>query len=180
MKYFFLTADDENPLPVITNLHEQLDTRYLNKRDAHKLGRFSSLYVRQGLGLETLYADVLTRPIFMVTKGVAEVMSYYDTFIEYKIAALFALEDGVGKIYFIPILDQIDCLAEGTEFNRDRSVINRAVIDPEMTMGKAFFKLAGVKNTYVVVRLDFVESLLRRRAVGLKLEEISLNGRSGA
>jgi len=177
MKYFFLTADDDNPLPYITNLHEQLDVRKLNKQDAHKLKRVTSLNVEQESREKTLYADVLTRPLFMVTRGVAEVMSYYDATIDYKIAALFALKAKVGKTYFIPIMDRIDCLAEGTKLNRDHSVIRHAVIDPQKTMGKAVFKLAGVENTYIVARLDFAESLLRRRAVGLKFEEIALKAR---
>ena len=174
MKYFFLTADKGNALPHITNLHQQIDVRHLNKQDAHRLSRFITLQVHPNPGLETFYADVLTHPLFIVTKGIAEVMSLYDASIDYKVAALFDLEARIGKTYFVPILDQIDCLAEGTELNLDRRVIRRAVIDPDRTLGKAIFKLAGVKNTYIVVRLDFVESILRRQAAGISLEEICL------
>jgi hypothetical protein len=172
VKYFFFIADDENLLPYITDLHQQMDVRHLNKQDAHKIERFTTLSVEPND--ETLYADVLIRPLFMVSKSVAEVISYYDTSIDYKIAALFDLENKIGTTYYIPILDKVDCLTEDTEFNRDRSVIRNAVIDPKKTMGKAVFKLAGVKNSYYVARLDFVESLLRRKAIGLRLEEIQL------
>ena len=172
MKHFFLTADDGNPLPQIINLHNQIDIRHTNKQDARKIAQLTSLLVRHVHGVETFYADVLTHPLFMVSKGVAEVMSFYDASIDYKIAVLFDLEAKISKTYFIPILDHVECLAEGTEFNLDHSVIRHAIIDPNRTMGKPVFKLAGVKNTYIVIRLDFAESLLRRRAVGLKLKEI--------
>jgi hypothetical protein len=154
------------------NWYEQIDPRYLNKENARKLEYFNSLMVRPYA--ETFYPDILINPFFMVTKGVAEVLSYFDSSVDYKVAALFDLENKVGKTYFIPILEQIDCLAEGTEFNLDHSVIHRAVIDPNRTLGKALFKLAAVKNTYIVARLDFVECVLRRKALGVKLKEIEI------
>jgi len=175
LKYFLLTSDEKNRLPRTRNLYEQIDVRQLNKQHAHKLERFTSVEVEPHI--DTLYPDVLSKPLFMVSKGVAEVMSYYDSSVDFKIAALFDLENGVGTTYFIPIFDRVDCLTEGTEFSKDRGEIFHAVIDPGKTMGKAFFRLDGVKNTYVAARLDFVESLLRRKAIGLAIEEISIGSR---
>jgi hypothetical protein len=44
------------------------------------------------------------------------------------------------------------------------------IIDLSKVKDKCLFKIGGVKNTYVVARLDFIESILRRDASGFNLK----------
>ncbi|WP_442871175.1 hypothetical protein, partial [Acutalibacter muris] len=64
-------------------------------------------------------------------------------------------------------LIQIHCLAEGSEWNLDRSVLSKGVINLEPVGDTSIFQLADMKNIYTVIRVDVLESMLKRGARGV-------------
>lgn len=76
------------------------------------------------------------------------------------------------KLYHLPILKKIDCLLEESKTNLDRSEIKEAVLDYEKIKDYSLFQLDNVKGTHIVIRLDLLESALRRKMIGLCIREV--------
>lgn len=72
-----------------------------------------------------------------------------------------------------PILDEINCISEETQFNRIGNRIIRLVLDKEKIKPYAAFKIKDYGKNCIVGRMDFVESLLRRGVRGIRVEEVT-------
>ena len=80
---------------------------------------------------------------------------------------------GISKLYYLPILQEIECLSEKSELMPNRYGIVKAVLDLNKVGEHSIFKIGGVFDDYYVVRLDVAESFLRREAVGISLTEVA-------
>ena len=96
----------------------------------------------------------------------------YQPDVPYKGMKLWDKESGVNANYFLPILDEVDCMSDKTELNSVGNRIVKLVLDKEKIGTKVVFKIKGYDRKGIVGRMDFVESILRRDARGIKLEEI--------
>ena len=94
--------------------------------------------------MQMIFTDVLTSPCFMVSETIRNVVRKYDT-VPYTLGED---NDKCGKPYF------------GVD---KKSIEEKAVV--EITDGH---------NSHVIMRMDLVESILRRQAVGIGLREIQI------
>lgn len=168
MRYFIIEEDRKYVnLPKLLDFHKKIDVRDLRQGSYYKIPKRFILRI-QG-SPDTLFPEVLVHPVFMVTEEIKKVLDLYEPNMNYKEVILLDQEYGKTEKYFLPTLDEIDCLTEESEFNLDHSVLNKIAIDADKTLDKCIFSLSGVKNRHIVVRLDFVESILRRNARGFSL-----------
>ena len=83
--------------------------------------------------------------------------------------------NGFAEIYYMPVFPQYHCLSEETVFNNDYSVIQELILDKEkIKYVPPVFEVAEVEKDYLICRLDFIESILRRGAKGIKLAELKV------
>ena len=68
----------------------------------------------------------------------------------------------------------VDCLSIYSKLTKDRSTILEGVLNKGKVSDCSIFYLEGVGSLYTVVRMDLVESILRRGAKGLELNEVKL------
>lgn len=167
MKYYILKADERNPLPRVINWFEVINPDLVNSTHGHMLPRFTKLEIAHQE--EMIFPDILTHPVFMVSKNAAQIIRYYDSSVEFKYATLMDFESKENHTYFLPLLDSINCLSDDSELSLDKSVIKKAIINKKRVNGKQLFLLAGIKSPYICARLDIIESLLRRNVVGMSL-----------
>jgi len=171
MRYFLIETDKNYVYaPQIKNWFKQIDVRDLKKGSYDKIPK--RLLLRLIENPNTLFTDVITTPFFLVSKIVKEVAEKFEPNLHFKEFVLLDQMYGKAVEYFLPTLDEIDCLTEESEFNLDHSILTKIVIDLDKVGDNSIFVLSGVKNRYVVVRLDFAESMLRRNAIGFCLKEI--------
>ena len=76
--------------------------------------------------------------------------------------------------YFLPILPIINCLSNQSEFIHEDIDISRGVIIERETTGRGIFQLAGIETQRVVIRLDLLESILRREPISIRVQEIEV------
>lgn len=155
MNYFQISSEpDGNILPCIVKWMEKLDYHAVQRGEFYKLPRRTLLYVENHP--ETVFADVLEAPFLLVSDMVWEVMQLYDGNVAGK--EIILLDDIFGQtaVYHIPILK----VWQGPL--------------PEKWEGKAppFFRAKEGCHS-MIGRLDFVESILRRGAKGIRLREIA-------
>lgn len=181
MKFYLLGTDASyTNYPRIKKWFGRIDHRNLNIHDAYKIPYRQLFMVHESEN--TVFTSIVDRPFPMVSAEVKEVFDLYEPHIIYKEIVLLDQKYERAEVYYIPILEELDCLDGKSEYNLDHSLIKKGIIDYDKTKGKAVFRLKGFDHYYMVGRLDLVESILKRdvRGVGLKeLEVCNGNGLSG-
>lgn len=170
MKYFLIKTDEKNKIPYNINKNRGIDIRLLTREMAHKIPFLN--VVRMDFPKEGFLPDILSSPCILLTNICMEVVSMYDPDIPFKVVKAVDKKRGVNKTYFLPILEEIDCMSQQTQFHVMGKRVIHFVLDEEKVGAKAVFKAKGWDEPGMIARLDVVESILRREAKGMMMEEI--------
>ena len=144
MKFFLLGTDKGNHIPYSINKNRIIDIRYTDRR------------------------------LLLTSRVFANVIDMYVPGTIFKIVFLLEYESGVNAIYHMPFLEEVDCLSDQTIKNHGGTGLVQIVMEEEKVAAKPIFRIAGYTHPYVIGRLDFVESILRRGVEGITLEEVFL------
>lgn len=171
MRFYQLSWENiGNPVPKILNWTEKMDYHAVVHKEIWKLPERTLLYIEPNT--DTIFPDIINSPFLLVSDKMWEVMKKYRVHAEGKEVVLLDTINGHIGIYYMPHLKEYDCLSDKTVFNNDGSVIQKVVLDSrKLDKLPPVFRIAGVAKDYVIGRMDFVESILRRDAVGLKISE---------
>lgn len=173
MKFYILGTDEDfSNYPKIKNWFRKIDFKNFNIYDAYKIPQRQLLHIEESEN--TVFTSIIEHPFPLVLSEVKEVFDMYESHIIYKEVVLLDSKNEKTGIYYLPILEEVNCLNERSEFNLNRSIIRKGVIDYERTDGKAIFRLGGVNHYYMVGRLDLVESILKRNVRGIGLKELEV------
>lgn len=173
MKYFQLQEDERiTHRPQLVDVNDKMDTRDICMERAYRLP-YRELVLVRGKSA-TIFTDVITKPFLLVSEKVRNVILMYEPGIVMKELVLLDRENALAETYYLPILPEVDCLGEGTEYNPAHTALKKIVINREKAMGKTIFKLAGVKGQYIICNLDIVESILKRGCLGIGLTEVEI------
>lgn len=107
----------------------------------------------------------------MVSKKVKDIIMLYDPFIRFERIIFFSKERSKSAAYYFPFLEEIDCLLEGSEFNKAKSEVKHARVEKEKLAGKSIIRIGGLNGTCILISMDLANSILRRDAVGIGLRE---------
>lgn len=171
-KYYLLEADEGNNIPHVINRNDIIRIQDINQENAHRISTFSILEMT--LTNEATFPDVLHFPFFLVSREFTELARLYDEEIEYKYVKLLDKKNDQNRTYYLPILPEIECLSEKSNLNLNRSIIEKMVLSGEKIGERAIFRIKGFTRSYVVVRLDFAESMKRRNATGIVFKEVEI------
>lgn len=174
MKFFMMDWEENgNPVPRIVNWTEKVDFHAIQTGNLEKLPRRTLLYIENNP--DTVFSDIISSPFFLVSEMVWNVMKKYDIKRKGKQIVLLDGVYGFAEIYYLLQLEECECLHADTQFNNDSSIIRELILNRESAKNfPPFFKVAGLQKDYVIGRLDFVESILRRGAKGIRLIELEL------
>lgn len=84
------------------------------------------------------------------------------------------MECGINATYFLTIFDELECISDESQYNSAGNRILNLILDGEKIGTKAVFRVKGFTSNSIVGRLDFVESILRRDARGIRLIPIDV------
>lgn len=172
MNYYIMCLEERfSYAPDIINWYHKFDVRNICKKKAHLLPERELLEIRPSR--ETIFTDIISSPFLLVSETVKEIIQVYEPTIEYKDMVLLDTRTPQYALYYLPVLETIDCLSmEKTKFNALRGAILRMVLDKQKIEDKSIFKLVYLMKSYVIVRLDLSESLLRRDLLGVGLQKV--------
>lgn len=171
MRYFLIT-ENRNIIhkPHILNWNEKLDVRDIHPETAYRLPERELVFIRSSV--ETMFTDVISLPIFLISEKIKNVVKMYEPRVAMKELVLLDKVYGKAERYFIPLFEEIDCLGEGSIFNLNRSEVKKFVLDHKKIGESSIFRIAGVEKQYIVGNLDIVESILKRESFGMQLTEL--------
>lgn len=172
MKYFLIETDDKNKTPYGINKNRGIDVRLISRE------KFSTLplwnVVEMNFPEEGVFPDIICSPFLLLSEDCVKAVMMYQTDILYKGIKLWDSNSGVNATCFLTILDELECMSDKTRYNSVGNRIVRLVLDRGKIGDNAVFKVKGVSGHGIVGRLDFVESILRRDVIGIKLTPIDI------
>lgn len=169
MRYFLLTLHPAYKAiaPDLLNWYQVIDPQLIHKGKSRRLPQRELIWIRSNR--DTVFTDVITFPFLLVSRPLREIIKKYVPHTPFKEIILLDGENELVGLYFLPILDEIECLSDASELSLDRSVVKRGVLKPQAAAGHDLFRIAGLKNAHYAVSLDLAESMIRRSARGLSL-----------
>jgi len=99
------------------------------------------------------YPDILDRQIFMIKDAVKEVFDLFMPELEYKHCCLLDNPNNRHELYFIPVLDLVD-------------------MSKNSTKGTHIFRLKDTREIEVIISLEVVEAILRRKSAGIRISPV--------
>lgn len=172
MNYYLLETEKGNAIPYSINKNRAIDIRYINQDSSYKIPNCS--VVEMEVPGEVFFPGVISAPMFMVDREFAEVIEMYVPETIFKTVYLLNKESGMNATYFLPILEEIACLSSETEKSRGGTELRRIVLKKDMITSKPIFRIAGFSHSYVIGRMDLIESVLRRGIKGIGIVEIDI------
>lgn len=178
MEYFLVQQDRRyGHAPHLKDVFNTIDKRDLSRERCNRVPGEITFAVDSDP--EMNYLDLLEGQLFMVSAKLRHLLSKYEPALVFKTISLIDYGNGRNEIYYLPILEEVDCIASQSEFNRDKSVLLKIVLNEKAIHDKPIFRLGGVATPYVVARLDLVESILRRDFEGISFTRLAVQNDYG-
>ncbi len=175
MEYFRLSQDKRYlHTPIISNLRDivqrRADTSYMN---ASKISDINVGFAKPDNKLD--FVDILDDQIYLVSDEIKLVFKIYEPGIEFKAVCILDNVNGLYRSYHIPILREIDCLSPKSIVSPDRTSVKELVLIKDIPQEAAIFKAGGLLTDIVIIRLDVVESILRRKYIKFNLKRLTID-----
>lgn len=118
--------------------------------------------------------DILTEPVFMVSNVVKKILEKFEPNLLWREIVFNGSNVNMNKsLYFAPKLFEItaekEYLAEKNRLNEKKQLM----VKQDSIRDKAIFRLRENTQSYVVMRLDLIEILLRREVLQDGLVEVA-------
>ena len=174
MDFFMMTQDRTIPHTVEpVGILKVIDREMIKKENIHKLdGNIpAQLSIKDDSKAE--YVDFIECPLTLVSDRLKELLVKYDDGIFFKPILLADIKRSRQEIYWLMIPKSVDCLLPESEFNKNGTLKN-AVIDTGRIGFSKIFKINGIMENIIAIRLDLAESILRRDFAGISLKRIDV------
>ena len=173
MKYFLLNSDPiYDTMPYIMTLPKLFDVKDIMIGKSQNLPDVSIAKIHENIN--TLFIDIVSSPFLLLSKKCMKVITMYEPNIISKQVVLLDSKNKKMQTYHLPILPKIQCLTRNSRFNLDKSLIEYGELDLDKIGSHSIFHIADVKNRYTIIRLDILESMLKRGARGFSITEIDV------
>jgi len=121
------------------------------------------------------FVDILDTQFFLVSDRVKDVLRMYEPSLKFKMICVLDNLAGEYSNYHMPIFSPVDCLSEKSIISPDKSEVKKLVLDAQKMDFQTIFKVAGLRTDVVLVRLDVIESLLRRKIRDFQFERVKVD-----
>ncbi len=167
---FFITEVDENyTAPSLVGWYGIIDKKTLIRKKIYQLPKHLLFTVEKHM--QMVFTDVITVPCFMVSEMVRDIIRKYDPSVWFLRIILYDKEHKRSMAYYIPYLEQIEYKEQIDEKVRSNRHIS---IQKEDIKEKVILEIVKGFRFKVIMRMDLVESVLRREAVGIGLRKIDI------
>lgn len=171
MRYFVLQQDERiTDRPYTQDFFSQIDVRKISSNK----GGFIPVrtLIRLTPSEFMVFPDVLCTPTLLITREIKDTIKAYDAYVEYRQIVYLDTENEQVQLYFMPLLDAIDCLSENSQYaNKYHGEISQVVLKRAPIRDKCLFEVKNSIQRIFIIRLDLAESLLARNCKGFTLAE---------
>lgn len=173
MKYFDISVNDSyRTSPQITNWYEEIKVRLINWETYHKLPRRKVLMITSSPN--TIFTDIISFPFLLVSPMIKEVIRLYRDEVVFKEIMLLDIKNKLEKQYYLPVMEESSDI-ELINLKGRETIVTEKIKTPAWVEGRNIFWVKYKEKRHTIVSLDFAESILRRNAVGIGLQEVILS-----
>ena len=169
MSYFVVDIHQDYVPPNLKKWHGILDRKTLRGKKKNLIPKYSIFQTTHHM--QTVFTDIILHPCFMVSEKVRQTIKVYEPSLRFEQITIVDSQTKKVGIYHIPILEELDAL---TSKRCEKGSMESIKIDGEKTKEKAIFRIENKKKIYVLAHLNLVESLLRRKVIGIDLRAIDI------
>lgn len=171
MKYFLIERNSIiKNVPEVINWYKKFNKKALDDKEYEKIPYRTTLQIKENNNVK--FIDIILNPFFMVSKELKKLLSIFEPNLKYKEIFLIDSKNKKMEQYFIPLLDKLDCLSETSEFNLDKTIVKKGIINEKKIEDKAIFMIDNMKSQQIIMRMDLVEAILRRDYLGVRFKEL--------
>lgn len=172
MRFFMIEQDRTLPDCVKLRDFDILGQRHIFfKEDENQIDDSTMLYLAKDSG-ETA-PDFIMSPVYMVSDTVKKVFDMYEDNMIFKTIMIVKKETGEILHYHHLLLERMDMFSEETEFY-DNGSVKHLVLSKEKIGEHKVFALNDKRFLKPCISLEVLESLLRRKVIGIKWKEIEV------
>jgi len=175
MKYFELKGNERYKFtPRLINWYGGFDVRNIRIDKFYKLPNCHLLEIESSEG--TIFPDAIFFPFLLVSPMIRNVIKMYGDVSHFRDIILLDAKCGKSELYHLPVFEETRDLQIGYKIYDKGS----CKIEPEkgadriLTMKRNIFWVHDGQKRHTIISQDLAESLLRREAIGIELQEIVL------
>lgn len=172
MEYFILEQDRRlGSLDGMITFSEQMKQGYESVKDEE------FVFIDSPKALE--YGCILEKPVLLVSEEVYQILNQYERGLAHKKVIVIDMARNGQVHYFFPNFTEVSCSEQESikKNTEDTEKIDHFTVDEKLIEGLSMFQLNVYRKSYLVVRLDVAEGMLRTSLYGLNVRRILINGR---
>lgn len=170
MKYFVLTVDEHYVAPVPIGWYGKLNRKAWKDKKKYEIPKHYIFYVEKHM--QMIFTDMITFPCFMVSEMMKDTIGQYDPSVQFARVILCDRERKQSMAYYLPFLEQVGIRGKMTEIGT--GILSCTCVEGNIISDQVLIELTDQEKYYLTVRMDLLESILRRGAVGLGIKEIQI------
>lgn len=117
-------------------------------------------------------SDIIVNPIYMISNKFKILIKEYYIDLE-TIAIQFLDQNNETLLYWVPAVENLDCISDITLFNPDMT-IKDLYIDSKKIQDKKIFKIKNVLEPFLIVDLYIAEKILQSDLYGVLLRKVKV------
>ncbi len=164
MKYYQIVVDAHYIPPVPVGWYGKIDQKTVAEKKSYEMPLH--LLFETESHMQMVFTDVIVFPCLMVSGIVRDVVMRYMPRTGFTRVILFDKARGCSKAYYMPHLRSAGHIK--------KDINGSIAVEKELLGDEAVVKMDGIDKTYIIMRMDIVESVLRRGTVGVGLKEITI------
>jgi len=175
MKYFELKGNDMYKFtPRLINWYGEFDVRNIRIDKFYKLPKCHLFKIESSES--TIFSDAIFFPFLLVSPMIKNVIKMYGDSSYFVDIILLDPKHGKSELYHLPVFEETDDLQIGykTYDKGVRKTKPEKGADCIVTMERNIFWVHDNQKRHTIISQDLAESLLRREAIGIDLQEIVL------
>lgn len=174
MDYYVLSLDkDYTDVPKTINWFGRIDVEAVYSGAYERLEKAYVLEIKENPDIYV--SDIITEPVFAVSKMVKTCLETFEPNIKYT--RLYFVQKKEQKVfeYFIPHLTHEKCAVQKRNVIGYGAAMQKVCIDKSKIEPDKFIFYIKDNTTYkVIVRTEFLESILRRDGKGIHIESVDI------
>jgi hypothetical protein len=174
VRYFVLQQDNQiTDCPYPKDFFQKIDVRKVSAENGETLPHRTLISLHPSKF--TVFPDVLCSPVLLVARTAQSIIRLYNEDVIYRQIIYLDKENSLVNLYFMPMLDAIDCLSPYSEYvNEHKSALSKVVLKGSAIKNESLFLVKHPEQRVIIIRLDLAESLLTHKCDGFTLAEIEI------